>query len=450
MVRSSHPLPKGEFTGVISSGAGRLVLALLTLAGCEKVQERLLDGLDAGLTSQSPSDEQNDKPPKSQDAGTLASCSRSEANLLPNACFDGDATGWRSPSADALSWRRDGRSADESRSSGSLSVSMELTGNEDNGAARVVGGVERCVPVAPETTYQLAAQYLITPEAPESTRSGLAMAFYASADCEGDVLSTFTSRSGTVVGSWSRLTETFSTPSRVRSLVLRLQVYKDYADEDATVFFDELSLLRQKDAAYCSVTSTRAGGMGAPESNVDESEPPLDAGNPQNDDSPTQDPFDASVVDPMDAAPPQPTLDAGSTEEVDDPSEPTDPPDEATEPTEPPPAGPSYAETVEPLFVTSCVTACHMPGGLGGPGRIVPDSEIDLSSGIGYAQLTGTTSLQRSDLPFVGESVEESYLWLKLVNSPEIEGVAMPFAAPALDAAQLEVVRAWIEGGAEP
>lgn len=107
----------------------------------------------------------------------------------------------------------------------------------------------------------------------------------------------------------------------------------------------------------------------------------------------------------------------------------------------------SYAESVEPIILANCVTACHLDGGNGGPNGFTADSALDLSQGVGYGALTTGTSLQ-TGTPFVGPTPDESYLWLKLNPGPP-SGLSMPFGT-VLPEAQREIIRSWIESGAAP
>lgn len=137
------------------------------------------------------------------------------------------------------------------------------------------------------------------------------------------------------------------------------------------------------------------------------------------------------------------------------PSGPSVAPTGPSGPNVPPPVGPtptgiSYAAEIEPIFLASCSPGCHQPAGLGGPDGSAssPPSVLDLSQGVGYAQLTTTTSLQTQG-PFVAATLAESYLWDKLSNPTPAVGLRMPFGT-ALTPAQQAKVQEWIEGGAQP
>ena len=89
------------------------------------------------------------------------------------------------------------------------------------------------------------------------------------------------------------------------------------------------------------------------------------------------------------------------------------------------------------IFDLSCASSgCH--GGSAWP---------DLSSGKAYGNIVNVESTQ--GLPLVyPDFPDSSYLYLKLLPDAAVSGGRMPLGGPYLDAASLEIVRAWIEGGA--
>ena len=102
------------------------------------------------------------------------------------------------------------------------------------------------------------------------------------------------------------------------------------------------------------------------------------------------------------------------------------------------PEGPATFERVQTtVFDLSCASSgCH--GGSAWPG---------LSAGEAYGSIVGVESTQGLPLVYPGRP-DSSYLYLKLLPDAPISGGRMPLGGPYLDPATLEIVRAWIEGGA--
>lgn len=115
--------------------------------------------------------------------------------------------------------------------------------------------------------------------------------------------------------------------------------------------------------------------------------------------------------------------------------------------------GPSFAATVAPLLDQKCTESCHEPGGiLGGPGGIDPLVQMSLAPEDSYLTLTTRRSRQLPSLWLVGTTLDDSYLWHKL-NDTHLDvggaGARMPVVGE-FTAADLELVSAWISGGASP
>ena len=104
----------------------------------------------------------------------------------------------------------------------------------------------------------------------------------------------------------------------------------------------------------------------------------------------------------------------------------------------------SYARDVEPVFIKECLR-CH--------GSRKPKKGLDLSPGRGLAAMLDQPSV---DLPgavlLVAGDPAASVLWHKLEHS-HAKGRGMPrtlFGARTLPAEHLELIRTWIEQGAQP
>jgi hypothetical protein len=88
---------------------------------------------------------------------------------------------------------------------------------------------------------------------------------------------------------------------------------------------------------------------------------------------------------------------------------------------------PDFATAVRPLLVAKCGT-CH--------GAAVRRADLDLSS------LAGIAAGGESGEPLVGDSLETSALWHAVAT-----GVMPPEGEPALDAAEIDLLRRWISSG---
>ena len=102
------------------------------------------------------------------------------------------------------------------------------------------------------------------------------------------------------------------------------------------------------------------------------------------------------------------------------------------------PGGTATFERVQAtVFDVSCASSgCH--GGSAWP---------DLSAGEAYGNIVHIESTRGMPLVYPGLP-DSSYLYLKLLPDAPISGGRMPLGGPYLDAASLEIVRAWIERGA--
>ncbi len=102
----------------------------------------------------------------------------------------------------------------------------------------------------------------------------------------------------------------------------------------------------------------------------------------------------------------------------------------------------SFSEVVLPILNKYCVM-CHLPGASQGELVLYPDA---------WSQLVGIPSSQSALSRVEPGSPDKSYLYMKLIGTQETEdgsGLQMPFQQNPLDAAQIEVIRLWIEQGAK-
>jgi hypothetical protein len=109
----------------------------------------------------------------------------------------------------------------------------------------------------------------------------------------------------------------------------------------------------------------------------------------------------------------------------------------------PPPPLSADFKSIQDNVLTPICTHCH--SGAGAP------EGLELDAAHSYALLVGVSSNEDPLLLRVKPgSPDESYLVLKLEGSPGIVGAQMPFGAPPLPQATIDVVRQWITNGAPP
>jgi hypothetical protein len=102
----------------------------------------------------------------------------------------------------------------------------------------------------------------------------------------------------------------------------------------------------------------------------------------------------------------------------------------------------SFDQDVLPILNSYCVM-CHLPGGAQGELSLYPDA---------WSELVGTASKQSPLLRVEPGSPDRSYLYIKLIDSGDSvggSGQLMPVQQPPLEQDQIEIVRLWIEQGAE-
>ena len=102
----------------------------------------------------------------------------------------------------------------------------------------------------------------------------------------------------------------------------------------------------------------------------------------------------------------------------------------------------SFNEDVLPILNKYCVM-CHLPGAAQADLVLYPDA---------WSELVGIPSSQSALSLVEPGSPDESYLYLKLMDTQEaqdVTGLQMPFQQNPLDPAQIEAIRLWIEQGAK-
>jgi hypothetical protein len=152
-----------------------------------------------------------------------------------------------------------------------------------------------------------------------------------------------------------------------------------------------------------------------------------------------------------------PTTSPSSTPTTDDPTTsggPTTDPttDGTTDATMDPTGDPTgvmvvYETDIQPIWDASCVVGCHVAGGSG-----QMQSGLVLNPGESHASMVGVQSPTTALKIVEPGSTTDSYLWHKLQGT-HLDvgggGLSMP-PGVKLDQAKLDLVEAWINGGAMP
>ena len=102
----------------------------------------------------------------------------------------------------------------------------------------------------------------------------------------------------------------------------------------------------------------------------------------------------------------------------------------------------SFENDVLPILNSYCVM-CHLPGSEQGGLGLYPDA---------WARVVGVPSAQSALLLVDPGAPDNSYLYIKLIDSGESAGGSgrlMPIQQPPLEPGQIETIRLWIEQGAK-
>lgn len=104
---------------------------------------------------------------------------------------------------------------------------------------------------------------------------------------------------------------------------------------------------------------------------------------------------------------------------------------------------PTLESIQENIFNTTCaVSGCHAASSA--------SAGLDLSSANARANLVGVESTGVPSLFRVDPgNADDSYLVLKLEGDDRIAGNRMPLGRPPLPPSQIDVIREWIDGGAQ-
>lgn len=103
---------------------------------------------------------------------------------------------------------------------------------------------------------------------------------------------------------------------------------------------------------------------------------------------------------------------------------------------------PTLSSIQADVFTPRCaVSGCHVPGGTG---------PMSLQVGQSFGNLVDVSSVERSNLKRVDpNNANDSYLIRKLEGASDILFERMPLGGPFLSSEEINVIRAWINNGAQ-
>ncbi len=135
--------------------------------------------------------------------------------LASNSTFDSDSDGWDAEPGVGLGWNV--TDACDRCESGSVSVTNEFAGTS---GPYSVDGARQCINAKP------GQHYVIVGAADPSADSlgGVGLAFYASADCSGDAITSGNSSLAIPEWAWQKVTTHLAAPDSAQSVALRLVV----------------------------------------------------------------------------------------------------------------------------------------------------------------------------------------------------------------------------------
>jgi hypothetical protein len=112
----------------------------------------------------------------------------------------------------------------------------------------------------------------------------------------------------------------------------------------------------------------------------------------------------------------------------------------------PSPATVSFSRDILRIFTNNGAQTCAQAGCHSGPS---PTGGQNLEAANAYANIVNVTSSERPDLRrIMPGSVDQSYLFKKITGAFDIAGSQMPLAGGPLSAADIDLVRQWIQAGA--
>jgi len=155
--------------------------------------------------------------------------------LVKNSRFDANSDGWTAETLLTATW--DARDASGNAGSGSLLLSN--TASVAQGPGSLMVGAHQCIPTAPGTTYDVAAQIMIAAGQADGA-GGIDVTMYDDDACQANVVSAHTPFWGGSLGQWTTLKGSVWVPGGVHSLLVRLVAIKPFTETELKVLIDDV------------------------------------------------------------------------------------------------------------------------------------------------------------------------------------------------------------------
>jgi hypothetical protein len=191
---------------------------------------------------------------------SLVSAAHAQGNLLLNARFDTDLSGWQNLFDRPVVWSEE----DASGFSASGSALITNVGPSNGGWPWTL---HQCVPAEGQTDYHFGGQALIPPGQAENVQARILIYSFASSDCSGDPLQ-IENEAGARVAAWGSIGAGFTSASTARGLIMMLAVSKpEGVSADASAYFDNLFLRRANGTGTRAIDEHLAGSWYNPMTN---------------------------------------------------------------------------------------------------------------------------------------------------------------------------------------
>lgn len=182
----------------------------------------------------------------------IASTALAQGNLIVNAGFDTDLSGWDNPQARSALWSE----LDPSNSPASGSALIANVGSGNNTTQLVLN---QCVPANGSVEYRWGGQVRLPSLQPEFTSARIMILIYDSADCSGSALQ-IESVGSVGVDEWELTAESIVADSAAQSIRIGLGIFKPSGvDSEVNGLFDNI-FLRRADASGFRIIDERLSG----------------------------------------------------------------------------------------------------------------------------------------------------------------------------------------------